>query len=83
MRRNVTQEVKQPAVDNWSGGFLMPSDLKPRIRIAIEQALEPLRSYRYSPNSLIDRPLCLMIKRIVPDLRSRLCIGTVTRRFVS
>lgn len=41
-RRNTIQEVKRRAVDDWYGGFLMPSDLKPRIRIAIEKALEPL-----------------------------------------
>lgn len=41
-RRNAIQEVKRQVVDDWFGGFLMPSDLKPRIRIAIEKALEPL-----------------------------------------
>lgn len=41
-RRNTIQEVKRLVVDEWFGGFLMPSDLKPRIRIAIERALEPL-----------------------------------------
>ncbi len=41
-RRATIQEVKRQAVDEWFGGFAMPTDLKPRIRIAIERALEPL-----------------------------------------
>ena len=38
-RRSNIQEVKRQVVDCWFEGFGMPSDLKPRIRIAIDDAL--------------------------------------------
>jgi hypothetical protein len=41
-RRSVIQDVKRQVVDSWFGSFLVSSDFKPRVCLAIERELEPL-----------------------------------------
>lgn len=41
-RRSVIQNVKRQVVDCWFEGFLVPSDFKPRVCLAIERELQPL-----------------------------------------
>jgi hypothetical protein len=41
-RRSIIQDVKRQVVDCWFEGFLVPSDFKPRVCLAIERELQPL-----------------------------------------
>jgi hypothetical protein len=62
-RRSIIQDVKRQAVDCWFAGFLVPSDFKPRVCLAIEQQLQPL--------AIEEIPLSELI-RIAEGIRDRM-----------
>jgi len=52
-RRSVIQDVKRQVVDCWFAGFLVPSDFKPRVCIAIERELQTLPVEEIPPSELV------------------------------